>query len=382
MVYSPRREMSSPSPSDVPPRPDRCGPFDLLHRIDEGGMGEIYLARRGGGCPAELVALKRIRPSLAKDPSFVGMFTDEGRLAVLLRHENICEVKETGEDQGAHYLVMEWIHGVSVRSLLSRLGSEGHVPTPIAVRIAQDVAKALHYAHELVDDRGQALGVVHRDVSPPNVMLRFDGTVKLLDFGLAKARNQAHKTLPGVVKGKFRYLAPEQTHPGPVDRRADVFALGLCLYEMLSGKALFDQSGDLDTVLAVRNHEAPPRLSDERKDVPSAVDEVLRVALAGNRDERYETAGAFAGALRKTGLAASRNELREFLARHFAAERPQVDIPDSALAAEATRLPAPSASPSVAPRPAGAPRRWRLAVAAAVLLLVAAAAAWLAGGGA
>jgi serine/threonine-protein kinase len=252
-------------------------------------MGEIFLAR-AQGAGGRRVAIKRMLADAADDPRFVGMFVDEARIAMRLGHPNIARVYEFGDQARSYFLAMEWVPGKTMRELVLTSRQAGHdVPVPIAARIAADVAKALAYAHELLDDQGERLGIVHRDVSPVNVMVRFDGPVKLLDFGLAKARTQIQKTRPGYVKGKFGYLAPEQVFRTGLDGRADIFALGLCMYEMLTGRQLFYQRSAADTLTAVRSYVGPPSIPALRAEVPEAVNAIVAKALAKDPAERFQT---------------------------------------------------------------------------------------------
>ncbi len=269
----------------------RCGPYDLHERIGAGGMGEIFRARAPDG---RIVAIKRLLPGCAKDPIFIGMFLDEARLLARLSHPNVCEVYEHGNDLDRYFLVMEHIEGLSLAQLLERRGRAG-LPLPLACRIIAEVAAALDYAHRLTDERGRPLGVVHRDVSPGNIMLGSDGRVKLVDFGLAKARTQLMKTQPGLVKGKFGYLAPEQLE-GHVDFRTDIFALGLCFYEAVMGAAFFSQRTAAATVAAIRDLGAPPAIAS-LLGAPASLDEVIAKALAPAADARFASAAAFRSAL-------------------------------------------------------------------------------------
>jgi serine/threonine protein kinase len=250
-------------------------------------MGEIFLARgRTPSGGSGLAAVKRLLPQAAQDPAFVKMFLDEGRLVRRLRHPNVCSTWDHGRTaDGQYYLAMEWIDGVSVQRLLRRAQSRAAIPLHIATRIIADVASALDYAHRLSDESGDHLGIVHRDVSPANIMVDLDGRVKLVDFGLAKARTQ-----PGFVKGKFGYLSPEQL-TGRVDYRTDVFALGLCLWELLTTNQLFEHSTAAETIAAIKAYEGPPDIRDARPDVTPEIGEILTRSLARLPSERFSSAG-------------------------------------------------------------------------------------------
>jgi serine/threonine protein kinase len=269
----------------------RCGRFRLLERIGAGGMGEIFRAEEDE--TGRVVAVKRLLKECARDPVFVGMFLDEARLVTGLRHPNICEVYEHGQEGPHYYLVMEHIDGMTLHQLLVSRNMRG-LPFPLGARIVAEVASALDYAHRLPGDDDLPLGIVHRDVSPANIMIARDGRVKLVDFGLAKARTQLVKTQPGLVKGKFGYLAPEQL-TGQVDWRTDLFALGLCLYEAVTGKQLFGQSTAAETVTAIRGFAGPPPIEG----VPGGFDDVLRTVLSFDPTMRHESAAAFRAALGK-----------------------------------------------------------------------------------
>ncbi|MCB9597614.1 MAG: protein kinase [Sandaracinaceae bacterium] len=263
----------------------RCGRFRLLERIGAGGMGEIFLAEEDG--TGRRVSIKRLLSQCAKDPVFIGMFLDEARLAERLQHPNVCDVFEHGLEGRNYYLVMEHIDGVSLRELLENRGFRG-IPFPLAARILAEAASGLDYAHRFADEDGKPLGIVHRDVSPANIMIARDGRVKLVDFGLAKARTQIMKTQPGLVKGKFGYLAPEQLL-GKVDWRTDLFALGLCAYEAVSGQQLFGQHTAAETVQAIKAFSGPPPIAG----APEGFQRVLRKVLSVDPAARHESAAAF-----------------------------------------------------------------------------------------
>jgi serine/threonine-protein kinase len=234
----------------------------------------------------------------AKDPTVAELFLDEQRVASLLHHPHIVEVYECGHDRGTPYIVMEWVDGVSLRQLLDRLLQlQQPLPQELAGRIAVDVAEALHYAHELKGPDGTPLKVVHRDVSPPNIMVTRDGTAKLIDFGLAKAQTQLTKTQPGMVKGKFRYLAPEQLDQ-PVDGRTDIFALGLCFFEMLAGRPLFNQANPVHAVMALRQFRRPPPLPDVNVRISEEIANIVECTLGALPEERFQSAAALANAVR------------------------------------------------------------------------------------
>jgi serine/threonine protein kinase len=265
------------------------GPYELVRWIEAGGMGEIFLAVGPTPKGRDLLAVKRLLPHARQDQSFVRMFLDEGRLTKLLKHPNICQVFELGEADGEYYLAMEWVDGVSFKTLLTRARAHGLLPIDVTAKIVIDTARALDYAHRLTDAGGHSLRIVHRDVSPPNIMVGLDGRVKLLDFGLAKARTQLSKTQPGTVKGKFGYLAPEQLS-GHVSHRTDIFSLGLCMYEALTGVQLFDQVTAAETVTAIKAFRGTGSLRAVRSDVWPSLDAIVQRACAPDPRERFESA--------------------------------------------------------------------------------------------
>ena len=290
-------------------------------------MAEIFLAREPleGGGDARYVVVKRILEHVSDDEAFVSMFLDEARLAARLRHPHICPVYELGRDGDDWYLAMEWVHGVTLRELQRRLERAGSMmPVAMAVRIASDIAGALHYAHQLKDDSGQPLGIVHRDVSPHNVMISFDGAIKLLDFGIAKAKSHSNLTRTGQLKGKLGYMAPEQCMQLEVDPRTDIFALGILLYECLTGKLLFKADSEIATMRNIMEHTGAPSVRALRPDVPAALDEVLRRALAPKPRERFETAAKMQRALEQVLVSRSEivheTQLTDFLTPLFKKE--------------------------------------------------------------
>jgi serine/threonine-protein kinase len=273
------------------------GRYEILGRLAFGGMAEIFLARESSGAGARHVVIKRVLPNVADDAKFVEMFLNEARLAIQLNHPNICHIYEFGDLEGSYFIAMEWIDGVPLGKLIRRARKSGKgVPVEIAVRIGAQVAAALHYAHRAKDGLGRPMNIVHRDVTPHNVMVAFDGQVKLLDFGIAKAETQTQKTEAGTVKGKFSYMSPEQCTGKPIDGRSDVFALGICLWEAIVGRALYRRETQYETMHAVI-HEPPPSLKKYRRGVSSTLDAIVAQALAKTPDERYQTAGELQSAL-------------------------------------------------------------------------------------
>jgi eukaryotic-like serine/threonine-protein kinase len=262
------------------------GRYRLLERLGEGGMAVVYRAVAEGpeGFRRDLV-IKRVRPSLSSEPEFARMLAAEARVSALLNHPNVVAVYELGEVDGEQYLVMEHVDGVDLDVLLRRAAALGR-PPPLGACcfIVGRVAAALAYAHDL-RDQGRPLSIIHRDVSPSNVMVTRSGGVKLLDFGIAKATStlRHEKTITGVIRGKLGYLSPEQAASKPIDRRSDVFALGVVLFELIEGKRLFRGRDDLETINLVREAEVPALA---RPEIPAALEALLRRMLARDPDAR------------------------------------------------------------------------------------------------
>mgnify|MGYP000920356957 FL=1 len=275
------------------------GRYELLGRLAVGGMAEIYLARETStvqGAGSRHLVIKRVLAHVADDETFRTMFFDEARLAMRLNHPSIVHLYEFGEEQGSWFLAMEWIDGVALGKLIRKARDAGGIPAPLAVKICAQVADALHYAHNLKDEVGEPLGIVHRDVSPQNVMVSFEGSVKLLDFGIAKASFQHTKTQDGQVKGKFAYMSPQQCLGEPMDGRADVFALGVVLYESLTGRPLYHRKTQYETMRAVIE-EPVPSVRKYRPDLPESLDAIVQKALQKRQEDRFESAAAMQYAL-------------------------------------------------------------------------------------
>jgi eukaryotic-like serine/threonine-protein kinase len=277
--------------------PQAFGKYQLLKKLATGGMAEVWLARQTGieGFQKELV-VKRILPHLAEDREFVEMFKNEALIAARFNHPNIAQVYEFGEANGTYYIAMEFIHGEDLGRVMRKAsGMNQWIARPLAIRIVASACEGLYYAHSRNDDRGQPLNVVHRDISPQNILISFDGSVKLVDFGIAKAADQASMTKSGAIKGKFAYMAPEQAAGKHLDRRADIFAIGLVLYEMLTGHRPLKKDSELATLQAAMECAIPS--PSEVADVPRDMDHVVMRALAKSADDRYDNAREFQTAL-------------------------------------------------------------------------------------
>jgi len=269
----------------------KFGPFEILGRIARGGMAEVYLARdRNPDGSARHVVLKRVLPEYEDNPEFLEMFLDEGKMASRLYHPNVCHVYESGDVDGATFMTLEWVYGVPLRKVI-RLAWDGDgIPTPIGAKIISKVAAALHYVHNATGVQGRPLNIIHRDVSPHNIMVSWEGTVKLLDFGIAKTTAKDSQTDAGVLKGKYSYLSPEQARGQRVDPRSDIFTLGICLYETLTGKPLYHRDTVLNTLTAVAE-EPVPSAREVNPEVSAGLDAVVKKALAKDPTERFATAG-------------------------------------------------------------------------------------------
>jgi serine/threonine-protein kinase len=276
----------------------RLGSYELIAPLRAGGMATLWLGRRAG--PAGFsrhVAIKIVHPHLASDPSFVRMFLDEARLAARIQHANVVHTEELGEASGMYYLAMEYVHGCTLSQLVQRLIVQGRgLSTELSVFIAMKVADGLHAAHEAKDEQGRALAVVHRDVSPQNVLLSYTGQVKLIDFGVAKAEGRDQETTGSSLKGKIRYMSPEQAWGRAIDRRTDVYALGIVLWECLTHLRLFAGGDDFAALERVRAPNVA-RPSSLVPSLPPALDQVVLTALALDPSARFQTAQAFRRAL-------------------------------------------------------------------------------------
>jgi serine/threonine-protein kinase len=280
---------------DLFQRGDRLGEYEVLGRLKSGGMATLYLGRRHGAAGvSRLCAIKVIHPHLAEDEFIVKMFIDEARISSHIRHSNVVYIEKFGQLDGLYYIVLEYVEGCSLESLMRAVGAgQVKLEPAVAVHIAVEVAEGLHAAHETTDDAGHPLHIVHRDVSHSNVLIARDGRIKVIDFGIAKARGRHAQTRSGHnVKGKVRYMSPEQAWGKEVDARTDVYALGVVLWEMLTKHVLFQADDDLKTLDLVRNPQVvPPSTYDPN--IHSVLDSVILRAIAKEPEKRYQTADAF-----------------------------------------------------------------------------------------
>jgi len=273
---------------------DTLGDYELVSRLTQGGMAALFLGQRRNAPPGTRpVAIKVIHESLSDDWQFVRMFIDEALISVRIRHPNVIRVEELGEKDERYYLVMEYVHGCSLAELLRALAKQGRRMRPeIAVWIASRVAAGLHAAHEMTGEDGSLLNVIHRDVSPQNVLLSSDGDVKLLDFGIAKAAGRAERTEAGVIKGKVRYMAPEQAKGDPLDRRVDVYALAIVVWEMLTMRRFIKGRSEIEIIRKVRNPK-PVAPSERGKGITPEIDDAVLSGLVVDREARAPSAAIF-----------------------------------------------------------------------------------------
>ena len=305
--------------------PARFGKYDLLALLATGGMAEIWLARISGEAGFEkLVVIKRLLDQLALDAEFVEMFLDEARINARLQHSNIVQVMELGQVEGRYFMAMEYVPGLSVAQLGKRATKLlGDVPLEVAGGIVMQACVGLHYAHEKTLPDGKPLDIIHRDVSPQNLICTFEGLVKVLDFGIAKASERVSQTRTGMVKGKFSYMSPEQCLGAPLDRRSDVFTLGIVLFELATSRRLFKRASTYDTYLAITQADVPSPSAVNYKIAP-ALEAVIVKALQRRPEDRFascdEMHEALDHALRTLGLHASPTDLGKFMEATFADE--------------------------------------------------------------
>jgi serine/threonine-protein kinase len=268
------------------------GRYELLMPVARGGMASVWAARlKGTRGFQKLVAIKTMLPGLVDDPSFERMFLDEATLASQVRHPHVIEILDLGEQQGILYLVMEWVNGEPLSVVMKYSAARGGMPLPVAVHLASQACRGLHAAHELRDEHGQLVGLVHRDVSPQNVLVTYDGVVKLVDFGVAKATARLDVvTEAGQLKGKIAYMSPEQLRGEKIDRRTDVFAMGILLYMMTTGRHPFRGDDQAQTIARISSDEPAVAPSSIVPGFPPALEAVVMQALAKDLAKRYPSA--------------------------------------------------------------------------------------------
>ncbi|HYO74034.1 MAG TPA: protein kinase [Archangium sp.] len=279
----------------------RLGKYELVRKLAAGGMAEVFLAKAAGPMGFEkTLVVKRILPELAAEPDFVQMFLSEAKLAARLTHPNIVQIFDLGESEGSYFLAMEYIDGPSLRTLIKRAAAQGQpLPPAVCARIISLACEGLAFAHDFTDpETGEAQGLIHRDISPDNILLSRQGPVNVVDFGIAKAIGQSHMMESGVVKGKLPYMPPEQLRAKPLDRRADVYALGVVLYELLTGQRPYASESEAGLMQAILFEPHTPA-AELREDLPFPLRRILNKVLSKDRDQRYADCHAFQADLEK-----------------------------------------------------------------------------------
>jgi serine/threonine protein kinase len=298
----------------------------VITHLATGGMAQIYLARQTGlGAFERHVVLKTILRERATDQRFVTMFLDEAKLAATLNHQNIAQVYEVDQADGAYFMAMEYVHGENARAILETTLRRGWtIPLELAVMIISGAAAGLHHAHERKGKAGQPLNIVHRDVSPANIMVGYDGSVKVLDFGIAKAEERATKTVGGTIKGKYGYMSPEQCKGKPIDRRSDIFALGICLYELTTLRRAFKGNDDFETMKRIVAGDCVLP-SVVVPGYPRELEAIVLTAMANDVNARFQTAQEMIEALDaftvRAKLTGSNTAMGRFMVQLFGSRR-------------------------------------------------------------
>jgi len=311
------------APGDSMAAYDALGRYEIVQRLGHGGMATVYLARATGNAGFEkLVAIKVIHSHLAAEPEFVEMFLEEARIAAKIQSPHVAGILDLGHEDGLHFMVMEFIDGETLSALIRQLRPrDERLPLPVVLRILVDACEGLTAVHDLRDADGNPYGLVHRDMSPQNLMIGFDGWTKIVDFGLVKATSKRH-THTGHLRGKLAYMSPEQARGKPLTASADLFALGVVFWELLTGKRLFAGDSDAETLDRVVRCELPP-LRTLRDDLPPDIEPILRRALARDPADRYPSADAMLADLRRSlrehlGPEDPRKQLAAIMRQHFA----------------------------------------------------------------
>jgi|CXWL01.1.fsa_nt_gi serine/threonine protein kinase len=320
------------------------GKYQLIKKLATGGMAEVWLARQTGieGFNRHVV-LKRILPHLAADPDFIQMFLNEAKIASRFNHPNIAQIYDLGERDGQYFITMEFVHGEDLGRVMRKAWASGQwIASPLALRIVANCCEGLYYAHTRTDENGKPLRVVHRDISPQNILISFDGSVKLVDFGIAKAADQASVTKMGAIKGKFAYMAPEQAGGKALDARTDIFAIGLVLYELLTGVRPLKRDSDLGTLQAALECaiDAPSVVAE----VSNGLDDVVMSALAKKAENRYRDARQFQMAIeeyligqRMVATSVQISELMEMLFSERREEEAKLGVPNPSPSADSSQ---------------------------------------------
>ena len=331
---------------------EQVGKYQLVRKLATGGMAEVFLAKATGPMGFEkTLVLKRILVERAEDDAFIQMFLSEARLAARLTHPHIAQIFDFGKDADTYFLTMEYVDGPSLRAVVRRAGAGGMpLPPCVCAWLVSRACEGLAFAHDFADpDTGQPLGLVHRDVSPDNLLLSRQGTVKVVDFGIAKATGHGDKTRSGIIKGKLAYMPPEQIRARELDRRVDVYALGVVLYELLTGQRPYTSSSEAGLMQAIL-FEQPVPAARLRPELPRALRRILGKALAKDRDERYPDCHALHADLEafliSTGRPVTARQVARFIQRTLTCADPSLPPPVPTL-----RVPPPAAPPSGLLRP-------------------------------
>ncbi len=299
-----------------PPQPAvLAGRYQLFDVIASGGMATVHLARLHGKVGfSRTVAVKRLHPQFAREPDFRAMFVDEARVAARIVHPNVAQTLDVVEDGDELFIVMEYIHGLPLSHLTKLAAEDGGIPVAVAANIMSGVLSGLHAAHEAHDESGAKLHVVHRDVSPQNILVGTDGVARLIDFGVSKAVSQIHTTREGQLRGKLAYMAPEQIRQGKIDRQTDIFAASVVLWQCLANRRLFEASNDGELIYQLLEAPiSPPSL--HRAEVPTEVDALTLRGLERNREERYGTAKAMQLELEKSAPVITQSAVADWVNR-------------------------------------------------------------------
>lgn len=359
-----------------------------LFPLARGGLGQVSLVSRKQGSFQRVYAMKRLHTHFANDTQIQRMFLEEARIAGMLRHTNIASVIDVGDDKAGPFLIMEYVEGVSVRAIRDRFPWPETVPLEVVIGLVSQTARGLHAAHTLRAPDGTPTPVVHRDISPANVLVGFDGGVRVADFGVAKALGSSPETSGGVLKGKLSYMSPEQLGFRDVDARSDIFALGVLFYELISGSRLYRESSTTETARRILDEEVPD-ITEVRRDLPSEVVELLFEMLAKDRSERPASAEAVADRLERVELLDSKGAspagIARFVGEHFATTRLAKETRLEQALAGQTEAPDIQAVETLTPTrvegagrraPAAEPRRARIVGLAALVTLSLGSMAW------
>ncbi len=333
--------------------------FELIAELGRGGMATVYLARAKSR-PERLIVLKQLRSDLADNPEFLAMFLEEARLAGKLHHPNIVETYEVGQDGDTYYIEMEYLNGLSLQAVLAKVGWRGALTFPLQVYVLIEALRGLERAYTQRDDDGAPLNIVHRDVSPPNIIITFDGQVRLVDFGIAKAANSNVETRTGLIKGKLTYMAPEQAASGDVDSRTDIYSIGVMLWQAAAGKRRWKGVENTEVLRRLHAGKVAEAPGAKANGLPESVDEIVLKAIAAEPEDRYASASKMGAALEKLlasmNATATRTMLGEFMSTQFDTERKHARRVLDARLEELDGVPSPDDKESVTAVRASLPR--------------------------